>query len=63
MLVYRCDLCGSACDHELRYTIKMKRYYNGTYGAEIGPEKMDVCEDCQKKIIEYILKQKMEEKV
>ena len=54
---HKCDLCGSPCNiYELRYTIKMKRYFNGALGAEIGPERMDICEACQKKIVEFILK-------
>ena len=52
---HRCDLCGLPCDHECRYTIKMKRYFNSALGAELGPAKLDVCEDCQKKIVEFIL--------
>lgn len=60
MLVHfhKCDLCGSPCDGECLYKIKMKRYFNCALGAEVGPVKMDVCEDCQEKIIEFILKRR-----
>jgi hypothetical protein len=39
----------------------MKRYFSGALGAELGPEKLDICKDCQEKVIEYILKRKREE--
>lgn len=55
---HSCDLCGLPCDHVCRYTIKMKRHFNGAHGAEIGPEKLDICEDCQKKIVEFILEKR-----
>ena len=54
----RCDLCGLPCDHECRYTVKIKRYFTGAHGAEVGPEKLDVCADCQEKIVEFILKKR-----
>lgn len=55
---HKCDLCGSPCNGECLYKIKMKRYFNCALGAEVGPVKMDVCEDCQEKIIEFILKRR-----
>ncbi len=60
-VIRTCDLCGLPCDHEWRYTIKMKRYFSGALGAELGPEKLDICKDCQEKVVEYILKRKREE--
>ncbi len=55
---HECDICGLPCDGECRYTIKMKRYFNGALGAEIGPVKLDICEACQEKMIDYILEKR-----